>query len=277
MKNYRILIIDDEPMVLIGLKKLVPWEEINCEIVGAFKNGEEGLEAIDKLKPDIVISDIKMPKLSGLEMIQEIKYKKASIKFIILTGHREFEYAQKAINLGVIKFLLKPTNIEDIKNAVLEAANMLDEEHEKIDDLNDLRSKLNKYLAMTDEVDLNEDVNKKNVNYLTIQAINFMKENYKNKLDLQTVADALYISPWYLCKILKKELGNSFIQLLSEIRIQEAKRLLIETNYKVYEIGEMIGYSDVPYFTKMFKKHTEMTPNKFRNTQYNDNDTSIQL
>lgn len=275
--NYKILIIDDEPMVIEGLKKLVPWEEINCEIVATAKNGEEGLISIEDTKPDIVISDIRMPKLSGLEMIKALKEKKGDIKFILLTGYREFEYAREAINLGVIKFLLKPTNLEDIKNAVVEATSLLDEERSKDEDLQELRIKLEHYLDKVgeseEEIPLEE---KSEMNYLTVQAISFMKENFRKKLDLQTVADALYISPWYLCKILKKEVGNSFVQLLNELRIQEAKRLLMQSNNKIYEICEMIGFIDVPYFTKIFKKHTNMTPNKFRNTYYEGNDQHLQ-
>lgn len=267
--NYKILIIDDEPMVVEGLKKLVPWEEINCEIIATAKNGEEGLFEIEATKPDIVISDIHMPKLSGLDMIKALREKKGDIKFVLLTGYREFEYAREAINLGVIKFLLKPTNLEDIKSAVLEATSLLDEERSRVEDLHDLRAKLKYYLEKSEEVVQETPAEEKaEMNYLTVQAIAYMKENFRKKLDLQTVADALFISPWYLCKILKKEVGNSFIQLLNELRIQEAKRLLMQSNNKIYEISEMIGYMDVPYFTKIFKRHTNMTPNKFRNTYY---------
>lgn len=276
MKPYKIFVIDDEPMIIKGLKELVPWEEINCEVSGHAKNGEEGLKRIKESVPDIVISDIRMPKLSGLEMIEALRDVSTEMKFIILTGHRDFDYAQKAINLGVVEYLLKPTNIEDIKSAVLEAMMMLDEERSKDEDIKALRDKIEAFESekatddVVDEEDRDGEGNEAGhkVKYLAVQAINFMKEHHSEKLDLQTVADSLYISTWYLCKVLKQEVNNSFVQLLNEIRIREAKRLLVETNHKVYEICEMVGYTDNPYFTKTFKKHTGMTPNQYRNSQY---------
>jgi len=277
MKKYKILIIDDEPMIIKGLQELVAWDEIGCEICGVAKNGEEGQQAIIEKTPDIVISDIQMPKLNGLEMIEALKNISAGIKFIILTGHREFDYASKAINLGVVKYLLKPTNIEDIKSAVAEAMMILDEERAKDEDIKALRSKL----IQIEKQEISEDTNngtedlqvgnkdtEQKVNYLAVNAIKYMKENYSKKLDLHIVADSLFISSWYLCKVLKKGVDNSFVPLLNEIRISEAKNLLIESNYKVYEICEMVGYTDKSYFTKIFKKYTGMTPNQYRNSQY---------
>lgn len=289
MAKYKIFIIDDEPMIIKGLKELVPWNDIGCEVIGVAKNGQAGLEAIQDLSPNIVISDIRMPKLSGLEMIEAIRQVNQDIKFIILTGHRDFDYAKKAINLGVVKYLLKPTNIEDIKGAVAEAMVMLDEEHAKDDDIKALREKLAQ-MAQDNKIDPLHDpksnttsdqgtkassINKDDasesdskVKYLAASAVAYMQEHFAEKLDLQTLADNLFISSWYLCKVLKKEFDNSFVRMLNEIRIQEARRLLVETNYKVYEICDMVGYTDNPYFTKTFKKYTGMTPNQYRNSQY---------
>lgn len=267
---YKILLIDDETIIIEGLKKLVAWEEIECKVVGIAEDGQEGLDLVRRLKPDIVISDIQMPKLSGLEMIKKIKEKKQDVKFIILSGYREFEYAREAISLGVIHFLLKPTNLEDIKNAVLEAINILDDERTKVKNIENLRKKLKKFnLLASEEVEIKSNNSEEDrVRFLTGQGIQYIKENYNQKLDLQTVADQLYISSWYLCKLLKKEVGNSFVELLNEVRIQEAKKLLTTTHYKVYEITEMVGYSDTPYFSKTFKKHTGVTPKQYRNKNW---------
>ena len=267
MNPYKIFIIDDEPMIIKGLQQLVPWEEIHCEISGTAKNGEEGLLAIQKNPCDIVISDIRMPKLSGLEMIEALRKVNDTMKFIILTGHRDFEYAQKAIRLGATQYLLKPTNIEDIKSAVIEAMMQLDEERAKEEDIRALRESVEalRVSKVEEEEPEQEQEPEKKMTYLAAKAIEFMKEHYQEKLDLQKVADHLFISTWYLCKVLKREVNNSFVQLLNEIRIQEAKKLLHDSNYKVYEICEMVGYTDTPYFTKAFKNHTGMTPNQYRN------------
>ncbi len=279
MARYKIFIIDDEPMIIRGLRELVPWKEIQCEVCGSAKNGEEGLKQIGDTVPDIVISDIRMPKLSGLQMIEALREVRGDMKFIILTGHRDFDYAKIAIGLGVVDYLLKPTNIEDIKKAVLEAVMQLDEERSHEEDIKALRDKIN-YLETQDspqkragdkgddDVQKDEGNGENKIKYLAVQAIEYMKKHFNEKLDLQQVADELYISTWYLCKVLKKEVDNSFVQLLNEIRVQEAKRLLTETNHKIYEICEMVGYTDNPYFTRTFKKHAGMTPNQYRNNNY---------
>lgn len=263
---YKILLIDDEGIIAEGLQKLVPWEEIDCKVVGIAEDGQEGLEITRKLKPDIVISDIQMPKLSGLEMIKRIKEKQKNIKFIILTGFREFEYAREAINLGVTRFLLKPTNLEEIKSSILEAINILDDERTKVKDIENLRRQINKknIIEKVEEKENNHD----SVKFLSGQAIEYIKNNYNEKLDLTTVAEHLFISSWYLCKILKKEIGSSFVEILNEVRIQKAKELLISSKYKIYQISEKVGYIDTPYFSKTFKKHIGMTPNQYRNQNW---------
>ena len=124
---YKVLLIDDEFFIREGMKKVIPWESFNCELVGEAENGEEGVEKILKLQPDIVISDIRMPKKDGLEMIEEIQTINNKMQVIILTGFREFEYAQQAIRLGVLRFLLKPSKIDEIKEAVTAAVARLDE------------------------------------------------------------------------------------------------------------------------------------------------------
>lgn len=267
---YRILLIDDEEIIVEGLKKLVPWSEIDCEIVGAAVDGQDGLNQCQEQKPDIIVSDIRMPKLSGLDMIQQIKELKNDVKFILLTGFREFEYAQEAVNLGVVKYLLKPTNIEDIKSAVLEAINHIDEEREKVKNIEVLRKKLHKYTMMNNEENSSKDKGNKDekTKYLTGQAIQFIKDQHHKKLDLQAVADHLYISSWYLCKILRKEVGSGFVELLNEVRIQHAKELLIHTHDKIYEITEKVGYVDTPYFSRTFKKHVGLTPKQYRDQNW---------
>lgn len=266
--NYRLVIIDDEPMVVKGLTQIVPWHEIGCEVVGTAEDGEEGLSVIKASKPDIVLCDIQMPKLSGLEMIRRMKMEKNDLHFIIMTGYRQFDYAKEAIDLGVEKFLLKPTNVEELKKAVADVTAQIDELLGMEEDLEALRKKVAIYEALKEEEANTSDAEPHKIKYLAKQAIAYIKAHYAEKLDLQSVADHLYISTWYLSKLFKQEIGSSFITVLNEVRIGEAKRLLTDTNMKVYEICEAVGYQDVPYFTKTFKKYAGTTPNKYRNERY---------
>lgn len=267
-RNFRVVIIDDEMMVVRGLSTIVPWHEIGCDIVGTAEDGEEGLNLIKALQPDIVISDIHMPKLSGLQMIRAMNMEKKDIKFIIMTGYRQFEYAKEAIDLGVMKFLLKPTKIEEIKAAMVEVTSFIDDTLTKEEDLNYLRKKVAIYEALSDEATADSDDEFHKIKYLIKQAIIYIKEHYKEKIELHSVAEHLHISTWYLCKLFKQEIGSNFVSIVNEVRTDEAKKLLTETNLKVYEICEEVGYNDNPYFTKTFKKYTGTTPNKYRNEHY---------
>lgn len=250
---YRVLLIDDEVFIREGMKIIIPWKELGCEIIGEAQDGEEGVEKILALKPDIVISDIKMPRKSGLEMIDEIKSLNQQIQIIILTGYREFEYAQQAIRLGVLRFLLKPSKLDEIKEAIMVATQNL--------------QKIEPRPEVVKEQEVKE-VEGEKVHFIVRQAVDYINKNYSKRIDLQTVADELYVSTWHLCKLIKKETGTNFVDLLNEARIDQAKKLLTESNLKIYEIAEDVGYADTAYFSKTFKKITSVTPNEYRNKMY---------
>lgn len=249
---YKVLIIDDEIFIREGMRTIIPWEQLNCEVVGEAEDGEEGIEKIMALKPHIVISDIRMPRKNGLDMIAEIKSINQNVQIIILTGFREFEYAQEAIRLGVLRFLLKPSKLDEIKEAIEAATKNIGvlQEEKEMD---------------PQKVQANEG---EKPQFLVKQAIDYINKHYNQKLDLQTVADELYVSTWHLCKVIKKQTGTNFVDLLNEVRINNAKKLLLESNMKIYEIAEDVGYTDTAYFSKIFKKITEATPNEFRNKMY---------
>lgn len=258
---YKVLIIDDEVFIREGMKQIIPWKELGCELIGEAQNGEEGIEKMIQYGADIVISDIRMPKKNGLEMIDEMKSINKNIQIIILTGFREFEYAQQAIRLGVLRFLLKPSKLDEIKEAISAAVSYLGQlpqrEHYPRDEQDSLEIE-------DEQIKENEELDKPQ--YLVKQAIDYINEYYNQKLDLQTVADELYVSTWHLCKVIKKQTGTNFVDLLNTARIENAKKLLLESNMKIYEIAETVGYTDTAYFSKIFKKITQVTPNEYRNT-----------
>lgn len=124
---YKLLIVDDEPIVREGIKNLIPWEDYNFQLVGEAKDGKEGLKKIMELKPDLVLVDIKMPGLSGIELIKTAKEQGHQSKFVILTGYSDFEYAKSAIHLGVRGYLLKPIDELELIEIAKELRAELDE------------------------------------------------------------------------------------------------------------------------------------------------------
>jgi two-component system, response regulator YesN len=265
---YKILIIDDEYIIREGLRLAIDWTGMDCEIVGEAEDGDEGLKLVQELKPHIIFTDIRMPGISGLEMISLIKKEKQNCKIIILSGFRDFEYAREAIRLGAFRFMVKPSKEDEIIGAVKDAIEEIKKQkiNEKV--LNNYKSKIAQYYVLENDGAEDEDGDgdaKVKSNYLVKRAIIYMKENYKANISLQIVSDKLYISTWHLSKILKKETGSTFIDLLNSIRIQEAKKLLEEPQYKIYEVCELIGFADVAYFVKLFKKLSGITPTEYRN------------
>ena len=114
----RVLIVDDEKYVRMGIKSETDWSLIGCEVVGEAANGIEGLEAAETLRPDLVISDIRMPKMDGIEMAEKIIEKNPKTKVIFLTAYNEFEYARQAIRIGVSDYLLKPFQDGELEGSI---------------------------------------------------------------------------------------------------------------------------------------------------------------
>ena len=126
MEMYKVAIIDDEPLIVEGLSKTMAWEKWNCQVAGTAGDGKAGMDLIREIRPDIVITDICMPKMDGLKMIAGLKSEFPDMQLIILTGYREFEYARQAISLGVSRFLLKPSKMNELEEAVDTVTKKLD-------------------------------------------------------------------------------------------------------------------------------------------------------
>lgn len=123
---YKVAIIDDEPLIVEGLSRTIAWEKWNCQVAGTAGDGKEGMELIREKRPNIVITDICMPKMDGLKMIAGLKSEFPEMQLIILTGYREFEYARRAIELGVTRFLLKPSKMNELEEAIAAVTARLD-------------------------------------------------------------------------------------------------------------------------------------------------------
>ncbi len=267
----KVLIIDDEEIIRIGLRSTVDWERLGCVVAGEAEDGESGLKLINSTEPDILFTDIRMPGLSGLEMISDISSLKDSCKIIILTGYRDFEYAQEAIKQGAFRFLLKPVKTEDLNLAIEDAVKEIKKEKSREVIFNNLEKRVKEYYGLEHSVpeDRAENVGEAggNPTYIISKALEYMKANFYRDISLKAVADEVYVSTWYLSKLLKKETGDNFINILNEMRVERAKKLLTDPKYKIYEIAGEVGFTDVPYFTKTFKKVTGFTPMEYKNNQ----------
>ena len=242
---YKVLIVDDEPVIAEGLKKIVDWEKYNCVVAGTASSGKEGLAMVDKCQPDILFTDIRMPGMDGLTMLAALRSEHKNLQVIILTGYRDFDYARQALNLGVFRYLVKPSKMKELDEAMESLserlASVADAEQESI-----------------------EDDNTSANNFIVKQAISYMEQHYKEKLQLTDVAEKVYVSHWHLSKLLNST-GKSFSDVLNEIRIENAKELMEDSSLHIADISERVGFADTAHFSRVFKKYTGMSANEYRN------------
>lgn len=245
---YKVVIIDDEPIIVEGLSRLLPWEKYNCRIAATACNGKEGLEVIRREKPDILFSDICMPGLDGLSMIAALKVEFPDMEISILTGFRKFDYCQKAIRLGVARFLLKPSNMGELEEALKAMTEHLGKK------------------SVTEGNAVEEDSLAAG-NFVVKNAIQYIEDHYNEKITLNKVAEMTYVSQWHLSKLLNKEEGKNFSEILNYIRIRHAKELLKDPAYRIAEVAELVGFADVAHFSRVFKKNEGISANEYRNTK----------
>ncbi len=139
---YSVFLVDDEPIVLEGIRSKIDWENAGFSFAGEATDGEIALSMIHELKPDILITDIKMPFMDGLELSAAIKKTQPWIKIIILSGHDEFDYAKKAISIGIEDYLLKPFTSEDVIESLKKVAAQIDRERTQLSDISRMKEEL---------------------------------------------------------------------------------------------------------------------------------------
>lgn len=251
---YKVMIIDDEPIIVEGLSRSIPWEKWNCQVVATANDGLEGKALIEEYKPHMVFLDICMPEMTGLQLIAALKSEFGDMEISILTGFRDFDYAQQAIRLGVTRFLLKPSNMDELEEAIdtmcsnLKKKNILPESGKENTD---------KEEAQEHEVNASS--------FIVKNALHYIQENYKQKLTLSDVAEKTYVSQWHLSKLLNRHTGQSFSEILNNVRIEQAKKLLEDPSLRIGDIAEAVGFLDMAHFSRVFKKQVGISANEYRN------------
>jgi YesN/AraC family two-component response regulator len=253
LNEKTILIVDDEPRTRQGLKKtLDTWANGKFDIRTA-SNGEEALELMRDQKVHILITDIRMPEISGLELLKRIKEKMAAPVIIMISAYSEFEYAQEALRLGVINYLLKPISKKSLIEAVEEAVQVVEKQEragiiEKVVD--------NKLIDINKQSSTARDTIRK--------AMDYIHQHLQNELTLKEVAECVHLNPSYFSVLFKEHATLTFSEYVTRRRIQRAKELLIATNLPITEIAEEAGYKTAKYFIKIFKELEGVTPSSYR-------------
>lgn len=237
----KVLLVEDEDLIRRGLQFKMDWTEVNCVVAGEAATGEEGLAQIKALHPDIVITDIRMPDMDGLEMLRKGRTI-CPFSAIIISGYGEFDYAQQAIRLGVAEYLLKPVDVNELKNCLRRIATGHREEPSAVSlqESEEPISLQNKYADAM---------------------LQYIRQHYAEHISLTDLSRELNISCTHLSAKFKAETGYTFHGFLNYYRIRRAVELQKSGSHKLYEIAELVGFSDYKYFNKVYKKYTGYSPN----------------
>lgn len=243
---YNLLIVDDEPLVRRGIKDLVNFKALDIGEVFEASNGEKALEIFKVQRIDIILMDINMPKINGLSLAEQIKSIDKNVKIAMITGYDYFDYAVKALRIGVDEYILKPVGRKDIDEILRKLI------QRKLEGLKE--DAIESYDGTVEFEDSFEEQLKHVVE----------RDIFDSQFSLTYLGDKMNLTSNYLSTLFKDVYGISFQDYVTKTRIEKAKLLLIASDMKNYEIADAIGFEDVNYFATRFKKYTGMTPKQYK-------------
>ena len=260
----KVILIEDEDAFLQELTFATPWEDWGCIVIGSAQDGESGLTLIREQKPDIVLTDIRMPLRDGLQLVEEVRSElgEDAPEFIIISGYGDFEYARRALTLGVRNYLLKPLDDEELAASVMRITADLERRRgkERLERVLDEGRRSTLMLFREYELGRHEDSSSRYVS----EAVQRIHECYQRELSVEEEAGRLSISAGYLSRVFKKETGYTFTDYLMYYRVKRAAELLRGGTLRIAEVADMVGYGDQRYFSQIFKRIVGLTPTQFK-------------
>lgn len=246
----KVLVVEDEEMIRKGIVLAVDWAALGCVVVGEASNGEEALEAVERYNPTLIITDLKMPKMDGIEMLRQLRERGNQAFVIILTAYDSFSYAQSALRLGAVDFLLKPFHDGELEQAVQAVRKRMAGQGE----------------AQGAALSI-PGLKKGDKSKYVLQAMDYIGQHYQDpNISVGAIAQSLGLSEGHLSHTFKKETDYTLLNYLTRYRIHKAMELLRDCRLKVYEVAEQVGYKDITYFSSTFKKLTGVSPSEYQDT-----------
>ena len=243
---YRIMIVEDEYLLRSELSLCVDWAGVGFAPPVIAEDGEQGLAMAMAQPPDLVLTDIRMPKMDGLTMIGKMHKQGIKSLFVILSGYDDFSYAVEALRYGVIDYLLKPVDEKRLASVLQNAVERLNESRQVQEGQEALEAgKGNLYLQ---------------------KATAYLQEHYAQDVHLSDLAQELFISDAYLGRLFIRHYHMKFTDYLHQLRIQNAVPLLRDPKWKLYQIAQKMGYNNQQYFCNVFKKMMGVSPQQFRHS-----------
>lgn len=243
--KFSFLIAEDEPRIRKNLIKKICLHDSRFFLLHEVINGEQALECIKKEQPDILFSDIRMPVMDGLKLIEEVYYNFPDILIIIISGYNDFNYAQKAIQFGVLDYLLKPVENNNLAKTLEKITLRLESQKQEMD-----TETFTSHLAQET---------------LASAVADYIREHYTEDISISSLAGKFYVNPTYMTRIFKKIMNKTPTRFILDLRINLAKKIIkTQPELELKEIAYMTGYTDQGYFSRIFKKTTGLSPSEYK-------------
>ena len=246
-RRYSVLVAEDEALIRRHIVRRVAENCPAFEVVAEAADGQEALEAVAELYPDVLITDIRMPVMDGLALIREVYYQFPDVKAVIVSGHDEFRYAKSALSLGVKDYLLKPVAEEELRAVMSRLAVQLDAEEARLD---------SEHPAFPESASQEE---------LVAAAREYLRARFAEPVSLAELAARFHVNPPYLTRVFKRYGGVAPVRYVRDLRVGQARKLLDERpDLEIKEVAALVGYPDQGYFSRVFKQAVGMGPQEFR-------------
>ena len=246
--RYGVVVIDDHHFIRESIIKSIDWPSMGLEVSGEAQNGLDAQDLVVRTKPDIVITDIKMPGLTGLDLVDKLKVLSPKSRVIVITGFQEFEFAHRAIKQGVVDFVLKPIRNEDLIAAIKKA-------------IQSIESEMNQ---SAEKIVSGDTAEKTSYGLLVDSILAYIDAHYNEELTLGTLGEIFKIHPGHASRVIAKTTGMSFVQHVNHRRIAAAEKLLLDPSVRIKEIVLACGFSDYGYFLKVFHELVGCSPQQYR-------------
>jgi two-component system response regulator YesN len=246
-----VMVVDDEKYVRAGIINETDWALIGCEVVAEASDGEAAFKTAEESRPDLVISDIKMPKMDGIALAEKLLARFPNIKIIFLTAYSDFEYARQAVRLGVSDYLLKPFKDGELEASIQRLLHLHPNAPANVNELEDKLIALKK----RDEI----------ANRYVQSAVAFIEDRFADPdFSVGGLAESMGVSEGHITRLFKAETGMGINNYLTRYRIKRAMDYLKDVQTKVYEVAEKVGYRDIAYFSNTFKKLVGRSPSDYQ-------------
>lgn len=240
---YKILLAEDDADMRFIYSRMSVWKECGFVITKEVSNGKDALAVLKAEAFDLVLTDIRMPFIDGIELLEKINQLDINVAVVFISSYDEFEYARKGLVLGAFDYLLKPVNEQKLGDMLRRVSDKLAEKKAENTCADYVLSAL-------------EAVGKSGDDSFTQDICTYFSNTSCRDISVEQAAEHFGFSRDYFGKLFRRQIGESFSKFSALVKIEYAKELLRQSGMKAYEISEEIGYSSADYFTKVFKEIT---------------------